>query len=200
MALLPADPQQRQKVLLGALLIVLVSYGVYTYLYTPRTQELTALQSRLETLQLQNRAARALTTGAGTAEIERDLALYRDQLVTVEALIPSSEEVPDLLDAISAEAQRIGVELSLIRPVGATAEEYYTRRTYDLAVLGSYHQVGEFLTRIASLPRIVTPTNLRLTPRQDATRAGEPRLEATFTIETYVLPSPTDVRDTTAAS
>ncbi len=120
MALLPADPQQRQKVLLGVLLLVLVSYGVYTYVYTPRTQELAALQSRLETLQVQNRAARALATGTGTAEVERDLALYREQLVTVEALIPSSEEVPDLLDAISAEAQRIGVELSLIRPVGAT--------------------------------------------------------------------------------
>lgn len=191
MALLPADPQQRQKVLLGTLLIMLVGYGAYEYVYTPRAAEVASLQTRLETLQVQNRAAHALASGTGTADVERQLALYRDQLVTVEGLIPSSEEVPDLLDAISAEAQRIGVEVSLIRPVGATAEQYYTRRTYDIAVLGSYHQVGEFLTRIASLPRIVTPINLTLTPRTDATRGGEPRLQASFSIETYVLPGPT---------
>ena len=44
--------------------------------------------------------------------------LYREQLIQVEGLIPSSEELPDLLDAISVEGQRTGVELVLIQPIG----------------------------------------------------------------------------------
>ncbi len=196
MALLPEDPQQRQKLLLGIMLVGLIGYGGYRYLYTPRTEEVAVLETRLEALELQNQTARALSAAEGTTDLERQLAVYNQQLVQVEGLIPSSEELPDLLDAISADARRTGVEISLIQPVGATAEEFYTRRTYDLAVEGSYHQIGQFLTRIASLPRIITPINMNLAPQQ-ATDDGEPELEARFSIETYVLPSGTASVDTT---
>jgi type IV pilus assembly protein PilO len=190
MALLPSDPELRKKVLLGVVLLGGLGYLGYDYVLKPRGEEVTTLQTRLEEIQAQNNAARALTRGASASEIERQLQLYRDQLVTVEGLIPLSEEVPDLLDAISAEAQRTGVDLSLIQPIDATAEQYYTRRSYDIAVLGSYHQIGEFLTRVASLPRIVTPLGLSLAPRNEEARDGQPRLEARVAIETYVIPLP----------
>ncbi|MEX2582611.1 MAG: type 4a pilus biogenesis protein PilO [Gemmatimonadota bacterium] len=178
----------RQKVLLGILLVGGLGYLGYTYAYTPRAAELAVLESRLTNLQMQNQTARILSEQDGEAEIQRRLAEYNDQLSLVEGLVPSTEELPDLLDAISTEAQRTGVEMALIQPVGATASDFYTRRTYDLAVLGSYHEIGEFLTRIGSLPRIITPTGLNLTVREEGARNENPQLEARFSIETYVLP------------
>jgi len=192
MALPPIDPQQRPKLLLGAVLVLGLPYLFHTQFYAPRRESLTELESRLENLDTQNRAARAITQASGTSDVERKLAMYRDQLHAVEALIPSSEELPDLLDAISAEAQRTGVELTLIQPVSATEETYYTRRVYDVAVLGSYHAVGDFLTRIASLPRIVTPLDLNLGTRPSQSPDQAERLEARFSIETYVI-SPTEI-------
>ena len=189
--------------LLAALLVGAVGYGTYTYVYVPRSAEVAELESRLERLEAQNATARQLTAREGRSEVERQLGLYREQLVQVEGLIPSSEELPDLLDAISAEAQRTGVELALIQPVGASAEQFYTRRTYDLAVRGAYHEIGEFLTEIASLRRIVTPINLSVTVMDATPGRGEPQLEAKFAIETYVLPSdefPPPPPDTTAAA
>lgn len=183
------DPQQRNKIILGVMLVGGLAYLGYDYAYRPRAETIAALETRLETLETQNMSARRLVEDQGREEVERRLKLYRDQLVTVERLIPSSEELPDLLDAISAEAQRSGVELTLIQPVGATQEQFYTRRTYALAVLGSYHQIGDFLTQVGSLPRIVTPIDLNVTVQSDGTGDGEPRLEAKFSIETYVLPS-----------
>lgn len=193
MALPPIDPQQRQKLLLYLLAVVGLSYGFYTYVYAPKSAELIELRTRLENVESANQTARALAQGKGTGDVERRLTLYREQLQGVEGLIPSSEELPDLLDAISAEAQRTGVELTLIQPSGATEETYYTRRVYDVGVLGSYHAIGDFLTRVASLPRIVTPTNLTLTVQQagqnpQAAQAQQ-RLEARFSVETYVLAS-----------
>jgi Tfp pilus assembly protein PilO len=188
MAILPSNPQQRQKVLLGLLLIGAAGYGVYNYLYVPRSAEVSVLEERLDGLQLQNRTARALMEGSGVAEVETQLAVYRDQLAAVEGLIPLSEEVPDLLDAISAEAQRTGIDLTLLQPTAAIEEDFYTRRTYTLTVVGPYHDIGYFLGRIGSLPRIITPVGLSLSPRNDTTRDGSPRLEARFSIETYVLP------------
>ena len=183
------DPQSRNRLLLGVLLVGGLGYLGYEYAYRPRAEAIATMEQRLETLEQQNRSARRLTDDESRAEVERRLRLYRDQLARVENLIPSSEELPDLLDAISEEAQRTGVELTLIQPVGATQERFYTRRTYELAVIGSYHRVGEFLSRVGSLPRIVTPINLNVLVQEGETRGGEPKLEAKFAIETYVLPN-----------
>lgn len=183
------NKEAKQKLFLGVMLVGGLLYAGYTYAYSPRSDELVALEARLQSLQDQNRTARALVEQGGESEVERQLGEYREQLVRVEGLIPSSEELPDLLDAIAVEAQRTGVELALIQPTGASEGEFYTRRTYDLAVLGSYHPIGEFLTRVGSLPRIITPIDLNLTVQEATTRNGDPRLEARFTIETYVLPS-----------
>jgi len=195
MALPPLDPQLRRNLMLGGVMVALLGYLFYDYVYTPRRAEVDALRTRVEELQTRNSTARGLTRGVGT-DVEGTLATYRRQLEAVEGLIPSGEELPDLLDAISAEAQRTNVEIALIQPSGATEEEYYTRRAYDMAVVGRYHDVGDFLTRVASLPRIVTPLNLTLAPTGGgAGSAANPgaadavRVEARFSIETYVIPS-----------
>lgn len=202
MALPPLDPQLRRNLLLVGVLIAVAAFGYWSYIYQPRTLELAELQVRLDSLESRNGRARALTAGLGE-DPEGVLAAYRRQLEAVEGLIPSGEELPDLLDAISVEAQRSGVEISLIEPSGATEQGAYTLREYDMAVLGRYHDIGDFLTRVASLPRIVTPKNLMLAPAAAAraapvARPGAPaaaaatepmRLEARFSIETYVIPS-----------
>jgi type IV pilus assembly protein PilO len=195
MALPPLDAKTRKNLMYGALLLVAVSAGYYLKVYTPRKAANEELDTQLVRIQQSNSAARGLTRGATSPE--EALELYRRQLAVVEGLIPSTEELPDLLDAISAQAQQTGVEISLIQPVSATQERYYTRRVYDMAVQGHYQDIGEFLTRVASLPRVVTPVDLRLAPLAAPGGAnapavageGPPRLEARFSIETYVIPT-----------
>lgn len=195
MALPPLEGPQRKQLLYGTLVLALLAFGFYDRVYTPRKARIAELEARLESLNTVNARSRAITRGA-QGEVDQQLALYRQQLEVAEGLIPSAEELPNLLDAISAEATRTGVELTLIQPVGATEEAYYTRRVYDMAVVGEYHQIGEFLSRVASLPRIVTPTNLTVAPRAvpgqvpgELPAAGPVPLEARFSIETYVIPS-----------
>jgi type IV pilus assembly protein PilO len=205
MALSPLDPQQRKQLLFGGVLVALLAFGFYDRVYAPRNARAAELSERLERLENVNRRSRAITAGS-QGEVDQQLALYRQQLELAEGLIPSVEELPELLDAISAEAQRTGVELTLIQPVGATQERYYTRRVYDLAVVGEYHAIGEFLTRVGSLPRIVTPTDLSLTPREEPAAPNAPPsgarartlLEARFSIETYVIPSTPVASDASA--
>jgi len=196
MALPPLEPTQRRNLLFAGVILALAAFGFYDRVYSPRKAGIAELETRLEQLNTVNARSRAITQGAEGA-VNEQIALYRQQLEMAEGLIPSSEELPNLLDAISAEATRTGVELTLIQPVGATEEAYYTRREYDMAVVGEYHQIGEFLTRVASLPRIVTPTNLTIAPRPVTGAGGTPEgtaaalvpLEARFSIETYVIPS-----------
>jgi type IV pilus assembly protein PilO len=189
MAMPPLDPQQRKNVILGAVLLAIVAYFGYDMLYSPRAAEAVVLREELATVQAANVRARAIAHSSGADAVEERLGVYRRQLELVEGLIPSSEEVPDLLDAIAVEAQRAGVRLTLIQPVAATQEAFYTRRSYDMAVVGRYHEIGEFLTQVASLSRIVTPTTLSLSPLPNPDPEAPMELDARFSIETYVIPS-----------
>ena len=79
---------------------------------------------------------------------------------------------------------------------------FYTRQIYELGVKGTYHAVGAFLTEVGLLPRIVTPTDVKITKAvgDETDRSGNPMLEANFRIVTYVIPDPAPASADSAAS
>lgn len=188
MALLPADPKQRKQYLaLMAVIIAMAWYAFRIYVYTPQHEAVTELATHLERLETTNRRSKALA--ARQDDLRGRMEAYERQLRIFEEFIPQSEEVPALLDAISREGQLTGVELARIVPQAAEPGEFYTKQTWELSVRGDYHNVGRYMSRIASLPRIIKPTRLSLTPapRSRATRDMEAPLEVSFIIETFVL-------------
>lgn len=188
MAVLPADPRGRRNVLiLVALLIVLGWWIGKSQILDRRQAQIAVLTTELQSLEAQNRRSRVLA--ARRDDLRARMELLERQLRIFEEFIPQSEEVPELLDAISREATLTNVELSRIAPRAAEATQFYTRQTWELAVLGDYHNIGRYLARIASLPRIIKPTNLQMRPAQAsrATRDMEAPLNVTLRIETFVL-------------
>lgn len=216
MALLPSDPQTQKKLLLGVVpLVVAVLY--WQFYHGKLTTQVSELEARLEQLEGKNRTARAQAAQGGP-ELERKLALYEEHMNRLEELVPSSDEVPELLHAMTLEARATNVELALMRPEGETpvgpqpagpaptgrqgggagaaaaqgpGAVFYTRQVYQVSVIGGYQSVGSFLAAVGSLPRIVTPIDLKLTPARtrDEDQSGALKLEATFRIQTYVLPN-----------
>ncbi len=188
MALLPADPRGRKQalILMGAVVLA-VWYVAKMYALDPRQEDVNRRQERLELLEGQNRRSRALA--ARRDDLNARMEIQERQLRIFEEFIPDSEEVPELLDAVTREAQLTGIELSRIRPQASEPGEYYTRRTFELSVLGEYHNIGRYLARIASLPRIIKPTGVQISmaPRSRATRNMEAPLEVSLRIETFVL-------------
>jgi len=162
-------------------------YVAKMYALDPRQENVSALESRLELLEGQNRRSRALA--ARRDDLNARMEIQERQLRIFEEFIPDSEEVPELLDAITREAQLTGVDVSRLRPQASEVGEYYTRQTWELSVLGEYHNIGRYLARIASLPRIIKPTGVQISvaPRSRATRDMEAPLEVSFRVETFVL-------------
>ena len=193
-SLIPSLPHQR-----AALLTVVIAlaglYAFWEYWYPPLRDEIVVLEARLEQLEDRNRRARVLAT-RGVEELEERLAVFDRHLRQLETFIPRNEEVPRLLESMALEARRNNLgDLASINPEPAQPGAYYTRTSYEVSVVGPYHDVGRFLTAIASLPRIITPVDLEMNTRvtqRTRTRAGaleEPgQVTARFRIETYVLP------------
>jgi type IV pilus assembly protein PilO len=190
-ALLPADPKGRkQALILMAALVVAGWYVCKMYVLDPKAANVETAESQLADLETSNRRSRALA--ARRDDLRSRMAIQERQLAIFEEFIPASEEVPELLDAISQEARMTGVEVARIRPQAVEHGEFYMKEIYELSVLGEYHDVGRYLARIASLPRIIKPTNIQISvaPRNRATRNMEAPLEVSFNIETFVLGAP----------
>ena len=153
------------------------------------------LQSRLEELETKNGGAKTIALTGGP-ELQKKLDLYEQHMKRLEELIPKSEEVATLLNGLAERAMDSNVDLSLMKPEVSEPGEFYTQQSYDVQVIGQYHDIGRYLASIASGPRIVTPVELKLMPRPAAemTRDGTPKLNATFRIMTYVIPSEEDIK------
>ena len=180
---LPDDPKQQQRLLIGFIPLLLL-FGYWYFLHDGYVQELETMETRLERLETSNSQARMLAPQSRRLE-ERLVELDR-HINRLEQLVPRGEEVSALLNTISERADQIGVDLARFRPGNTDRGPYYNRRTFEITVLGQYHEIAQFLTEIGSLNRIITPIGLSMFPND--LREGERLLEASFEIETYVLP------------
>ena len=92
-----------------------------------------------------------------------NLAVYQQQLADIErsfgALLrqlPGKTEVPNLLVDISQVGVGAGLEEKLFQPADEVKKDFYAELPIKIKLNGSYHQMGEFVSGIAALPRIVT--------------------------------------------
>ena len=180
---LPDDPKQQQRLLIGLLPLILL-FGYWYFLHDGYVEELESMKTRLERLEASNSQARMLAPQGRRLE-ERLVELER-HINRLEQLVPRGEEVSRLLNTISERADQIGVNLARFNPGNTNRGPHYHRRTFQMTVLGEYHEIARFLTEIGSLNRIITPIDLTITP--SGGRQEEQVLEASFQIETYVLP------------
>lgn len=189
MALIPQEKNQ-QFALIAIIVALAAAYGFWEYWRAPNLEALETSQERLERLETQNRAAqvRALQR----ERLESQAATYERYVRRLEQLVPADNEVPGLLRDITAEARRLDVDLDLIEPFSNQPgpSGYYTLQSYTLRVIGEYHNVGQFLTTIASLPRIITPVDVAIeTFQNNELQDLDAGVAVDFRIETYVLPA-----------
>jgi type IV pilus assembly protein PilO len=191
MALIPDQPRQRNALIVG-ILVAAGFYFFWAYWYSPRSIEVTEMESRLEQLESQNNRAQIIATRGGS-ELQERLAQYERHVAELEQLIPQNEEVPALLNDIQAEGVRTNVEVSSLAPEPQEAGAFYTKETYSMDVVGDYHNLGRFFSSIASLPRIITPVDLELRPFEGNRAVLDQSLEYPLTgrlrIQTYILPA-----------
>jgi type IV pilus assembly protein PilO len=105
----------------------------------------------------QRKAANFDAYRAQLAEIERDFGAMLRQL-------PGKTEVPSLLVDISQTGLGAGLEEQTFTPMGEIQKDFYAELPIKLRYTGSYHELGNFVSGIAALPRIVTLHDISIKP------------------------------------
>jgi type IV pilus assembly protein PilO len=188
-----ANMTKREQTLVGVAIVALMVAGAYWYfLWKPKAAELAIVQAHVDSLQVRNQQARADIAQGSLKKLRAQSAEYEQSLKVMRQLVPRSNEVPALLEDMSTAARRVGLDLATVEPMPVLAGEQFDTYRYKLAVIGGYHAVGQFLSNVGSLNRIIAPVTLaiKLQPAAQRTKArakaGESLINTEFQVQTYV--------------
>lgn len=167
------------------------AYGYFTYL--PKRVELEALQQHVEALDKRNVQARADIASGSLQRLRLETAQYAGELAVLRQIVPTTNEVPALLENVSTAARRVGLDLSSVEPMPVLVGEQFDTYRYKLSVTGGYHAIAAFLTNVGSLNRIIAPVALTLKPlapqeskKIRMQKKDEALLDSDFQIQTYI--------------
>lgn len=108
----------------------------------------------------------------------------KEYVSTLEKQLPSKSEMDALLSDINQAGLGRGLQFELFKPGQSLVKDYYAELPIEIKVTGNYHDMGEFTSDIANLPRIVTLNNLSI----GATKEGVMTLEAVAKTFRYLDP------------
>jgi len=189
-----ANMTKREQMWGGIGIAAIVLLGAYWYfLYKPKSAELAVTQAHVDSLEKKNQQAKADIATGSLQKLRAQSMEYEQSLKVMRQLVPRSNEVPALLEDISTAARRVGLDLATVEPMPVLPGEQFDTYRYKLAVTGGYHPVGQFLSNVGSLNRIIAPVTMaiKLHPIADKTKArlkkGESLVDTEFQVQTYVV-------------
>ena len=114
-----------------------------------------------------------------------NLAAYKAQLAEMEvrfgalvAQLPSETEVPGLLEDITDKGELNGLSIERIDLLDEQAQNFYVELPIAIQAVGSYHDIGAFISGMAGLPRIVTLHDFEIVTARDAPSTLEISIQA----------------------
>lgn len=144
---------------------ILIAFGGYMY-------DIRNLLERLESTQITEQQLRREFIAKQRIMVNIDA--YREQLKELKEIVetmirqlPTSTEMPDLLEDISDIGKTHGLAFEFFKPQAEQPKELYSAQPIAIRARANYHQFGTFISSIAALPRIVTVEKVHITKEKE---------------------------------
>jgi type IV pilus assembly protein PilO len=174
------------KAFLLTLLIVVILVAGYFLLVRDKWDQLEAVEQQEFALRTDFETKQQ--KAANLEAYEQQLAEMRELLETMFRQLPNKTEMDKLLVDVSQSALAAGIEVQLFEPQAEVPRDFYAEQPINVRMLGDYHQFGEFVSNVASLPRVVILTMSDISLRRANARdrnAGDGRLLLEGQVKTY---------------
>ena len=178
-----------------AVLVVLVLAAVlgagYYFLTNDQLQELEKVTREEQTLR--NEFVEKWRVTANLEAFRQQLKQMEADLDVMLRQLPTSTEMPDLLEDVSNMGKKSGLDFELFKPEADKPKDFYAAKPITIRAKGNYHQFGAFVSGVAALSRIVTLESATLASaaskdvgkkKQDIKLTSEP-LTIQATLQTY---------------
>ena len=139
-----------------------VGLGIYFTIIKdkrPQLQRATADEIELKTT-FENKQRKAANYDAYKAQLSQ----IEQSFGTMLRQLPGETEIPSLIVDISQTGLAAGLQEKLFIPQAEIPKDFYAEKPIKIRLTGSYHEIGNFVSGIAALPRIVTLHDINITP------------------------------------
>jgi len=162
--------------------VVVLGLGVYWFILEDKAPQLSRAQEEEQQLRVtfenkQRKAANYDAYKAQLTQIEQSFGTMLRQL-------PGRTEIPSLIVDISQTGLAAGLQEKLFVPQSEMPKDFYAEKPIKIRLTGGYHEIGNFVSGIAALPRIVTLHDIVITPEKDEQREFD-GLSMEVTAKTY---------------
>jgi len=155
-------PTAFRAAVIAVVFVAVVGLGVYFTIIQDKRPQLQRAQDDEQQLRLtfenkQRKAANYDDYKAQLTQIEQSFGTMLRQL-------PGETEIPSLIVDISQTGLAAGLQEKLFVPQAEIPKDFYAEKPINIRLTGGYHEIGNFVSGIAALPRIVTLHNITITP------------------------------------
>ncbi|WP_405243441.1 type IV pilus inner membrane component PilO [Lentisalinibacter salinarum] len=152
----------------GAIVIVFVAvtvFGIYMTVVKNKVPLLERAEAREQELRqtFETKQSKAANFDAYRAQ----LAQMQQSFGTMLRQLPGETEIPNLIVDISQTGLAAGLEEKLFEPQGELRKDFYAEKPIKIQLAGSYHELANFASSVAALPRIVTLHDIQIQPATD---------------------------------
>jgi len=142
--------------------VVVLGLGIYWFIVQDKAPQLQRIQDEEQQLRLtfenkQRKAANYDAYKAQLAQIEQSFGTMLRQL-------PGETEIPSLIVDISQTGLAAGLQEKLFVPQAEIPRDFYAEKPIKIRLSGGYHEIANFVSGVAALPRIVTLHDINITP------------------------------------
>lgn len=151
------------KMVAWLLVFIGISFGGYNFIISDlQAKQATAVAKELE---LKKQFKEKAFQAANLAAYKKQMEEMEESFGALISQLPSDTEVPGLLEDISNRGANSGLVFNSISLQPERTREFYIELPIKISAVGSYHDMGGFVSGVASLPRIVTLTDFTIKPR-----------------------------------
>jgi len=165
---------------IAVVFVVVLGMGVYWFIVQDKAPQLQRVEDEKQTLRVsfENKQKKAANYDA----YQPQLAQMEQSVGTMLRQLPGKPGIPSLIVDISQTGLAAGLQEKLFQPQAEIPKDFYAEKPITISLSGGYHEIANFVSGVAALPRIVTLHDINITPDN---QESFDRLTIQVTAKTY---------------
>lgn len=160
----------RAQTSIFVLLCGLTMAGAWQLLIGPERSALEAVRARLS--QVEAEVAKVQGIAHKLPVVQREVRALEVALRETTAVIPDEKDPQDVLRNLHELASESALDIASFTPKAVVARAQYAEWPIQLGLEGSYHDLGRFFDRLATMSRLMSVSDLEIKTRTKANGRG----------------------------